>query len=85
MNIIDQINQMTNSFYDADKLIEYLFVGWDRILPADEKRELIRKHGKPRSNPMGVVFENKVVVISNPYPQVERQMIYREQLEKETT
>ena len=83
MSCIDDINDKTNTYFDEDNLVEYLFMGWDRILSVEEKLAIIAEHPYERQNPIGTLFENDVFSVSNPHPSVESTIIYRKEVEEE--
>lgn len=82
MSFINDINQKKNVYIDQENLVEYLFYGWDRVLSVDEKLAFIAADPHVRQNPIGILFENDLVTISNPQPHIEVKIIYRAKVEE---
>ena len=82
MDVIEQINTQTNVYMDIENLVEYLFIGWDRILTKEEKQQLIAKTPHPRRIPLAKFFENALLDAADNFPQMELKIINRQQTEE---
>ena len=51
MELIERINTQTNVYVDIENLVQYLFIGWDRILTREEKQQLAAKFPHTRRIP----------------------------------
>jgi hypothetical protein len=81
MDLIEQINTQTNVYMDIENLVEYLFIGWDRILTREEKQQLIAKFPHQRRIPLAKFFENALLEAADNFPQTELKIINRKQAE----
>ena len=80
MSYISDFNADENNprYIDPDLKIEYHFTGFPLPLPEAAKRENIRKHGRPRRNPVAPpVIENDFIVVTLPDPGFETQVIHK--------
>ncbi len=79
MDVIEQINTQTNVYMDIENLVEYLFIGWDRILTREEKQQLAAKFPHQRRIPLAKFFENALLDTADNFPQMELQIITQQQ------
>ncbi len=82
MELIEQINTQTNVYVDIENLVQYLFIGWDRILPKEEKQQLVAKFPHTRRIALAKFFENALLDAADNFPQTELKIISRQQAEE---
>ena len=82
MDLIEQINTQTNVYVDIENLVQYLFIGWDRILTREEKQQLAAKFPHTRKIPLAKFFENALLEAADNFPQTELHIISRQQAEE---
>jgi hypothetical protein len=81
MDLIEQINTQTNVYMDIENLVQYLFIGWDRILTREEKQQLAAKFPHTRRVPLAKFFENALLDTADNFPQTELHVISHRQAE----
>jgi len=81
MTLIEKMNKETNAYFDQENLVEYLFTGWDEILPIEEKLKLMKRFPHKRQIPIGLIFENSLAKVVNDFPKTERKVIHRKEVE----
>jgi len=82
MDLIEQINTQANVYVDVENLVEYLFIGWDRILTKEEKQQLVAKFPHQRRIALAKFFENALLEAADNFPQMELKFINRQQAEE---
>lgn len=82
MDVVEQINTQTNVYMDIENLVEYLFIGWDRILTKEEKQQLVAKFPHQRRISLAKFFENALLDAADNFPQMELKIISRQQTEE---
>ena len=84
MELIEQINTQTNVYVDIEHLVQYLFIGWDRILTREEKQQLAAKFPHTRRIALAKFFENALLDAADNFPQMELKIINHQQAEEPT-
>ena len=82
MDLIERINTQTNVYVEVENLVQYLFIGWDRILTKEEKQQLVVKFPHTRKTPLAKLFENALLDAADNCPQTELKIINRQQAEE---
>jgi len=80
MSVTRHINETPGfRFIDDEELIDYIFTGFEEPLSFEEKLDLIREHGRPRTSPKEKIIEGKgyVITLDSPASAYETQMIHR--------
>jgi len=52
-SIFEELNDITNRYFDEKEFIEYIFIGFGSILSISKKKQLIKKFKSPRKIPLG--------------------------------
>ena len=82
MDLIERINTQTNVHLDIENLVQYLFIGWDRILTREEKQQLVAKFPHTRRIALAKFFENALLDAADNFPQMELKIINYQQAEE---
>ena len=82
MDLIEKINTQTNVYVEVENLVQYLFIGWDRILTREEKQQLAARFPHTRRIPLAKFFENALLDAADNFPQTELKIINRQQAEE---
>ena len=82
MDLIERINTQTNVYVEVENLVQYLFIGWDRVLTREEKQQLVARFPHTRRVPLAKFFENALLDTADNFPQTELKIINRQEAEE---